>query len=211
MPLGSLDRLTNARVFYTTSLGIKKLHPKVFAKMQNLAVLDLVSLNNLTELVADTFYGLGAVTSLSLAECARLETMESGAMNSAPVDEGGRHISRGTGLVALGSLVLQNNPKLQFPASDPGFDYLPSLKTIHVANCNSVTTLSPGLFARLPVLENVSFELNHNLATIAKDAFRGGGSIRRLVLLRNPRLAFLVPGCFEGMVHNADLRSLSLR
>lgn len=128
-----------------------------------------------------------------------LTVMHAGAFNRRSTSLSGS--IHNTGMKKLTHMMLRSNPKLQLPDSDPGFDHLPSLEELLVADSDSVKMLRPGLFAQLPALKQVRFELNINLESIAKGVFRGGSSIQSLELIRNDRLTKLDPGCFEGLVN----------
>ena len=86
--------------------------------------------------------------------------------------------------------------------------FQPRLGSIIVANCDSVKTITAGLFAELPSLETVTFELNFNLREIAPGAFRNSARVKTLALIGNQGLVSLRSGCFDGLV---SLQALTLR
>ena len=59
-PAGSFDHLRNVRWLFVSSAYVTKIPPKLFAKMHKLHIIELSHMN-MTELVADTFYGMEEV------------------------------------------------------------------------------------------------------------------------------------------------------
>jgi hypothetical protein len=188
--LGSLEWLYIQNVPITTiaggTFGSKDAWNSNLGSLKTLEI----SLTDVVSFTREAFEGLPNVKTLTFADNGELRSIDDGIWAQMPY------------LESLNLLSLKN-----IDLTQSNFEGMASLKDFTAKNCKGIKEIPRDLFRYSGNLEEIAFEFNEDLTSVATDAFRGAGSVKKLNLIDLKRYTNFEgnPTPFEGLTGLTDL------